>query len=106
MCTMEQGILYYEDPKHRDRKRAYVPVYLTQQIMRENHSGLMAGHFLGNGFYGVLLRQRWWEGMSSNTRQHCKSFTQCAIVTGTVAGKLKPPLHPIPVQRAFQIVRG
>ena len=42
--------------------------------------------------------------MYSDTGEHFKSFTQCAIVTGTVAGKLKTPLHPVPVQRAFQIV--
>ena len=72
--------------------------------MRENHSGLMAGHFSGNRLYNVLLRHWWWEGMYSDTREHCKSCSQCAIVTGTVVGKLKPPLHPIPVQQAFQIV--
>ena len=106
LCTMEQGILYYVDPKHRDRKRAVVPVHLREQIMRENHSGLMAGHFSGNRLYSVLLRHWWWEGMYSDTREHCKSCAQCAIVTGTVVvvGKLKPPLHPIRVQRAFQIV--
>ena len=33
LFTMEQGFLYYVDPKHRDWKRAVVPVHLREQIM-------------------------------------------------------------------------
>lgn len=50
------------------------------------------------------MRHWWWEGMYSDTREHCKNCPQCAIVSGTTVGKLRPPLRPIPVQRAFQIV--
>ena len=36
--------------------------------------------------------------------RHCASCPQCAIVNSS--GRVnKPPLHPIPVQRVFQIIR-
>ena len=56
LCTMEHGILYFVDPKHYDQKRAVVPVHLRDQIMWENHSGQMSGHFSGNWLYSVLTR--------------------------------------------------
>ena len=41
--------------------------------------------------------------MYTDTMKHCASCPQCAIVSGS--GRVnRPPLHPIPVQRAFQIV--
>ena len=41
--------------------------------------------------------------MYSDVVHHCSSCPQCAIVNAS--GRLnKPPLHPIPVERVFQIV--
>ena len=63
----------------------------------------MAGHFSGSQLYSSLARSWWWEGMFSDASEHCRSCPQCAIVTG--GGRAHCPfLHPIPVQRAFQIV--
>ena len=71
--------------------------------MEENHSGPMAGHFSGNCLYNTLARDWWWEGMHTDTQKHCKSCPQCALVSGTKRAH-KTFLHPIPVQRPFQIV--
>ena len=41
--------------------------------------------------------------MYSEVIKHCSSCPQCAIVNSS--GRInKPPLHPIPVARVFQIV--
>ena len=41
--------------------------------------------------------------MYTDTIKHCASCPQCAIMSGS-ARVNRPPLHPITVQRAFQIV--
>jgi len=41
--------------------------------------------------------------MYTDALQHCKNCPQCALVTGT-GRRTKPPLQPIPVERAFQIL--
>ena len=42
-------------------------------------------------------------GMYADVIKHCASCPQCAIVN--LSGRMnKPPLHPIPVQRVFQII--
>ena len=97
------GILYYVDQVHNCRKRVVVPSHLQQSILQENHSGPMAGHFSGARVHDTLSRRWWWEGMYTDCLKHCKNCPQCAVVSGT--GRVqRPPLHPIPVQRAFQIL--
>ena len=71
--------------------------------MEENHSGPMSGHFSGERLCKSLSRHWWWKNMYSDVVHHCSSCPQCAIVNAS--GRLnKPPLHPIPVERVFQIV--
>ena len=99
--TIIDDILYYVDVKNGNRKRAVVPKQLQNRILAENHSGLMAEHFAVQKIYGALCHSWWWEGMY--VYQYCRNCLQCAI-SGGGKRKQKPPLHPIPVQRAFQIV--
>ena len=80
-----------------------VPKQLQKQILEENHSGVMARHFAIRRMYGALCRSWWWEGMYTDVYQYCCNCPQCAISDGG-SRKSKPPLHPIPVQRAFQIM--
>ena len=63
----------YVDPKQENKRRVVVPKQLRKQIMEENHSGPMAGHFSGNRMYNVLVRHWWWQGMYTDTFQHCKN---------------------------------
>lgn len=101
--TLMDGVLYFVDPRQDDRKRAVVPSQLRGEILEESHSGPMAGHFSGVRLYKSLVRHWWWPNMFSDCRKHCVACPQCAIVSGS--GRVnKPPLHPIPVQRPFQIV--
>ena len=101
--VMIDGILYFIDAKHGNRRRVVVPRQLREKIMQENHSGVMAGHFSGNRLYNFLSRHWWWETMYRDTLNFCKNCPQCAVTTGS--GRVqRPPLHPIPVQQIFQIL--
>ncbi len=95
-------ILYYVDRK-KSKKRAAVPVHLRELVMQESHGGVMAGHFAGIKLYNTLCNHWWWQTMYRDSISFCKNCAECAVVSGT--GKHQPPpLHPIPVQRPFQIV--
>ena len=101
--TIIDGVLYFVDNKRNNRKRCVVPRHLRNQIMEENHSGPMSGHFSGQKLYNALVTHWWWQGMYNDVIAHCRSCPQCAIVNA--AGRVnKPPLHPIPVARPFQII--
>ena len=97
------GILYLIDPKQRSHRRAVVPDQLRQQILKENHSSPHAGHFSGQRLYKTLATHWWWKGMFSDAKKFASSCPECAIVAGN--GRVnRPPLHPIPVSRPFQIL--
>ena len=101
--TVEDGVLYFLDSKHKHRKRAVVPSHLRERVMKEAHSGPLSGHFSGTRLYNVLARVWWWEGMYKDAVNHSKSCPDCAIAVG--GGRPgRPLLQPIPVQRVFQIV--
>ena len=95
------GVVYYINPKTRC-KRAVVPSHLQQRILQETHSGKYSGHFSGRRLYDSLMSSWWWEGMYADAEKFAKSCPECVVAMG--AGRRnKPPLHPIPVQRPFQI---
>ena len=99
------GILYFVENK-RDggcRRRAAVPGHLQRQIMEDTHGGRNAGHFSGPCLYAALRRQWWWRNMYKDIVEFCRSCGECVTVAG-VGRRNKPPLHPIAVQRPFQIV--
>ena len=103
LFTLVDGVLFFVNPKYRDRKQCVVPKHLRQTIMEEHHSSPMSGHFSGEKLYKVLSCHWWWQGMYGDVITHCRSCPQCAIVNAS--GKVnKPPLHPIPVERVFQII--
>ena len=49
------------------------------------------------------IRHWWWDGMYSDTQEFTRNCPQCTVVTGG-GQHHRPPLHPIPVSRPFQIV--
>ena len=57
----------------------------------------------GNWLYNVLSSQWYWDGMYTDCLKFCRSCPQCAIVSGGERNG-KQSLHPIPVQRPFQIL--
>ena len=99
LFSLVDGILYYVDPKSNQRKVA-APQHLRKQLLEENHHGLYGGHFSGPKLYSTLVKRR---GMYTDVLAYCKKCPKCVIVTG--GGHLhRPPLHPIPIQKPFQII--
>ena len=85
------------------RQRVCVPRKFQQQILHGSHGGFFSGHFSGKRLYSTLCRRWWWDRMYSDALEYCKSCPECATVTG--GGRVaKPPLHPIHVERPFQIL--
>ena len=101
--ALVEGILHYIDPKRSHRRRVVVPSHLRRQVMENSHSGPYGGHFAVSRLYGALAQQWWWERMYTDIVKFCKSCPECAIATGS-GRRDNPPLHPIPVQRPFQII--
>ena len=56
---MVDSVLFYLDPKNRDRKRAMVLEHMHREVMEENHRGNMGSHFSGNRLYKTLAHH-WW----------------------------------------------
>ncbi len=82
----------YIHPKRDHNRRVVVPQHLREQIRT----------FLGET---SLQLTRWWEGMYSDALKFVENCPECAIATESVRPH-RPPLHPIPVGRPFQIVGG
>ena len=101
-CIVDD-ILYFIHTKKRKCKLVVVPWQLQKRIMLEYHGGLLGGHYSGNRLYNVLITNWYWDGMYNDALEFCRSCPQCAIVTGGER-HVKQPLHPIPVQRIFQII--
>ena len=95
-------VLYFIDQKKTGRRRTAVPKHLQGKLLQEYHGGRMAGHFLGNQLYATLCYNWWWENMYVDAITFCRNCAECAMATGTGREK-RPPLHPIPVKRPFQI---
>jgi len=97
-------ILYYVDSKDGGRRQTVVPKQFQRQILEESHSGTMAGHFAVSRLYAALRTSFLVVGrMYTDVFQYCRNCPQCTI-SGGGNRKSKPPLHPISVQRAFQII--
>ena len=103
LFTLADNILNYVGSKSEEMPRAVVPSSLQQQVMSEYHSGILAGHFSGPRLYKSLMHKWWWKYMYRDALNYAQSCPQCAIVQGA-GRKQKPPLHPIPTERPFQIV--
>ena len=97
------GILYYIDPRKRNCKRTVLPQHFQKTVIAEAHGGPFSGHFAVNKLYNTLAAQWYWEKMYADVESHCRSCPQCVIVSGC-GRRNRPPLHPIPVQRPFQII--
>ena len=103
LFALVDNILFFHDQKHNGRRRAVVPCHLQAKIMEESHRGPMGAHFSGNRLFNTLARHWWWEGMFADTVHYVRNCPECAMVSG--GGRvMTPPLHPIPVNRPFQIV--
>ena len=96
------NILYFIDSKHKGKRRAAVPAHLQEKILKENHGGVMAGHFSGDRLFKLVSNKWWWETLYRDSITYCRNCPECAVVSG-VGRAGRPLLHPIPVGRPFQI---
>ena len=103
LFTVVDDVLYFVDPKRNNRKRAVVPKSLQRRLLEETHCGPYGAHFSGQRMFNVLVSSWWWGHMFSDATKFAKACPECAVTTG-VSRRIKPPLHPIPVQRPFQIL--
>jgi len=55
LFEVEEGVLYYIDPKRQSRKRAAVPSHLKEKVINSMHGGPWAGHFSNNRVYNLLV---------------------------------------------------
>ena len=103
LYTVIDGALYYIDPKSEGERKIVVPNHLRKTVMEQYHSGVLAGHFSGPRLFKTLSKKWWWSGIFKHACEFVKNCPQCVIVSG--GGRIsRPPLHPIPESRPFQIV--
>ena len=76
------NILYFIDPKHKGKRRAAVPAHLQEKILKENHGGVMAGHFSGDRLFKLVSNKWWWETLYRDSITYCRNFPECAVVSG------------------------
>ena len=95
------GVLCYIDKCNRSR--VAVPHHLKESILTAEHRGITGGHFSGKHTYNALTYHWWWEGMYAGAITHADNCPECTITAGSGRHN-KPPLHPIPVSRPFQII--
>ena len=79
--TIVDHILYFVDHQSGNRKRAAVPVHLQEQILLENHGGIMVGHFSGQRLYNAVSRCGWWDTMYHDSFEFSKNCAECAVVS-------------------------
>ena len=103
LFSLIEGVLYFVEHRKGGCLRVVAPKHLKKQLMEEYHRGPMGAHFSGNRVFQAMSRHWWWGGMHADLVQFAKNCPECTIVSG--GGRVvKPPLHPIQVQRPFQII--
>ena len=103
LFSLVDDVLFFMNTKLDRQQRVVVPAHLKVKVMEETHRGPMGAHFSGNRLFNTLARHWWWEGMFADAVHYARNCPECATVSG--GGRvLRPPLHPIPVNKPFQIV--
>ena len=79
--------------------RIIPPVKDRHEIIKEAHSGKLAGPLQDTKVYGQIGRTYWWAGMHKEVMQCCRACEQCASCH--VGRPINPPLTPTPVKGLF-----
>ena len=103
LFTVNRKMLYYIDPKPSCKCRVVVPSHFQKKLMEESHRSIMGGHFSGKRTYDSLSQIWWWESMYRDVMTYVQSCPECLVSRGD-GRNTRSPLHPIPVNRPFQIV--
>lgn len=78
---MTDGVLYYENADS-DRRRLVVPTELREEVMRENHEAVFAGHFAPKKMFSRLSQYYYWPGMQADVQKVCANCVLCASTQG------------------------
>ena len=100
--SLLDGVVYHIDHKTR-HKCVVAPKHLQEELLKSTHGGAYSGHFSGRRLYNTLRTSWWWETMFADSERFAKTCPPCIIATG-VGRRFRPMLHPIPVQRPFQVL--
>ena len=100
--SLLDGVVYHIDHKTR-HKCVVAPKHLQEELLKSTHGGAYSGHFSGRRLYNTLRTSWWWETMFADSEKFAKTCPLCIIATG-VGRRFRPMLHPIPVQRPFQVL--
>ena len=65
LYTVVDDILYYIGNSPKNVAKVVVPPKLRQDMIKDYHTGIMAGHFSGPKIYQEMLRRWWWKYMYS-----------------------------------------
>ena len=90
------GILYNEN-------RIVVPSHLVQEIMKQHHDSVFAGHRGVETTVNSIKTRYYWNFMPTDVETYCKSCHKCQIFNYSQSTN-RAPLHPIIVSRPWQIV--
>jgi len=63
----------------------------------------MVGTLLDTRHYKILAQKWWWKNMYKDSIRYAQNCPKCAVVK-EIGRRQKPPLHPNPIERPFQIV--
>lgn len=95
----EEGILLVEAAE--GGKRYFVPNKLREEFIKENHDGLLAGHW---GLEKTLKRMKeyYCEGMRNEVKEYIESSVTCVLFNPAVI--MTPPLKPIETKEPFEMI--
>ena len=103
VLTLVDNILYYVDSKQGDKRRIVGPEHLRSRSWKRTivvpHGRTLLWEQTLQCLGATLV-------VAGNVHRHsptCRNCLQCAVVHGS-GQRTKPPLQPIPVERAFQIL--
>ena len=68
---MTDGVLYYENADS-DRRRLVVPTELREEVVRENHEAVLAGHSAPKKMFCWLSWYYYWPGMRADVQKVCQ----------------------------------
>ena len=89
--VLVEGVLYYCGHKDGSPLRLCVPSSKREELLKDVHSGVFAGHFSSRSVYKTLLKRYWWKGMYRDVVAHCKGCLTSATYDGA-GRRMKPPL--------------
>ena len=91
--VLVDNVLYHCGNKDGNPLRLCVRKVDRERLLKDTHSGTLAGLFSPKVVYNTLSKQYWWKRMYRDTQAHCRGCLPCASYDGA-GRRMKPPLLP------------